>query len=72
MPTAVEPVAGGAKIRFTIHFREDGAARPQEFVDLIARWAGVDPAMRGLERLRVAWKGLPLGLDPGAGRSGSQ
>ena len=72
VPTAVEPVAGGAKIRFAIHFREDGAARPQEFVDLIARWAGVDPAMRGLERLRVAWKGLPLGLDPGAGRSGSQ
>ena len=69
---AIEAVAGEAKIRFTIHYREDGAARPQEFVDLIARWAGVEPAMRGLERLRIAWKGLPSGLDPGAGRSESQ
>jgi radical SAM-linked protein len=72
VPTAVEAVAGGAKISFTIRYREDGAARPQEFVDLIARWAEVDPAMRGLERLRVAWEGLPPGLDPGAGRSESQ
>jgi radical SAM-linked protein len=72
VPTAVEAVAGGAKISFTIRHRDDGAARPQEFVDLIARWAGVEPAMRGLERLRVAWKGLPPGLDPGAGRSESQ
>ena len=71
VPTAVEAVAGGAKISFTIHYREDGAARPQEFVDLIARWAGVEPAMRGLERLRVVWEGLPSGLDPGAERSES-
>ena len=72
VPIDTETVTGEAKIRFIIHYREDGAARPQEFVDLIARWAGVEPAMRGLERLRVAWKGLPSGLDPGAERSESQ
>lgn len=72
VPTAVLAMDGGAKISFTIHYREDGAARPQEFVDLIARWAGVEPAMRGLERQRVAWKGLPSGLDPGAERSESR
>ena len=71
VPTAVVAVAGGARIGFTIRYREDGAARPQEFVDLIARWAGVEPAMRGLERLRVVWEGLPPGLDPGAERSES-
>jgi hypothetical protein len=71
VPINTETVVGGAKLRFTIHYREDGAARPQEFVDLIARWAGIEPAMRGLERLRVAWKGLPSGLDLGAGRSES-
>jgi radical SAM-linked protein len=59
---------GGARVRFTVLHRDDGAARPQELVDLIARWAGVEPAMRGLQRLRVAWQGLPPGLGPGDGR----
>ena len=58
---AVEEVEGGAEVRFTVCHRQDGAARPQEFIDLIASWAGVDPAMRGLERRRIAWKGLPPG-----------
>jgi radical SAM-linked protein len=58
---AVEPVTGGAQVGFTIRPRADGAARPQEFIDLIARWAGVEAAMRGLERRRIVWKGLPQG-----------
>ena len=54
------PVEGGARLGFTIRHRSDGAARPQELIDLIAEWAEVEPAMRGLERLRIAWDhGLP-------------
>jgi radical SAM-linked protein len=49
------PMEGGARLGFTIHHRSDGAARPQELIDLIAEWAEVDPAMRGLERLGIAW-----------------
>jgi radical SAM-linked protein len=49
------PVEGGARVGFTIHHRSDGAARPQELIDLIAKWAEVEPAMRGLERLRIVW-----------------
>ncbi len=66
--TAAEPVADGARLRFTVRHRSDGAARPQEFVDLIARWAGADAAMRGLERVRIRWKGSPA-AEPRAGRS---
>lgn len=66
---AAEAVPGGAKLSFAIRHRDDGAARPQELIDLIATWAGVEPVMRGLERLRVTWKGLPPGPSPGAGRS---
>ena len=44
------PVEGGARLGFTIRHRSDGAARPQELIDLIAEWAEVEPAMRGLER----------------------
>jgi len=64
-----EPVPGGARVSFAIRHRDDGAARPQEFIDLIATWAGVEPVMRGLERRRVTWKGMPPGPSPGAGRS---
>ena len=49
------PVEGGARLGFTIRHRSDGAARPQELIDLIAEWAEVDPAMRGLERLGIVW-----------------
>jgi radical SAM-linked protein len=49
------PVEGGARVGFTIHHRSDGAARPQELIDLIAEWAEVEPAMRGLERLHIVW-----------------
>jgi radical SAM-linked protein len=64
-----EAVPEGARLSFAIRHRDDGAARPQEFIDLIASWAGVDPVMYGLERRRVTWKGLPPGPGPGAGRS---
>jgi len=50
------PVEGGAEVRFTIRHRSDGAARPQELIDLIAEWAQVEPVMRGLERRRITWK----------------
>ena len=66
---AVEAVPGGTRVSFVIRHRDDGAARPQELIDLIAGWAGVDPVMRGLERRRVVWKDLPPGPNPGAGRS---
>jgi len=66
---AAEAVPGGASLSFAIRHRDDGAARPQEFIDLIATWAGVEPVMRGLERRRVIWRDLPPGPSPGAGRS---
>jgi radical SAM-linked protein len=54
------PAEGGARVGFTIRRRSDGAARPQELIDLIAEWAEVEPAMRGLERLAIVWDhGLP-------------
>jgi radical SAM-linked protein len=59
------PHGDGAHVRFTVRHRTDGAARPQEFIDLIAGWAGVDAAMRDLRRARIAWKGLPRGDAPG-------
>ena len=66
---AAEAVPRGARLSFAIRHRADGAARPQEFIDLIATWAEVEPVMRSLERRRVTWKGLPPGPSPGAGRS---
>jgi radical SAM-linked protein len=62
---AAQPQAEGARVRFTVRHRDDGAARPQEFIGLIASWAGVDAAMRDLQRVRIAWKGLPRGDAPG-------
>jgi len=63
------PVDGGALLGFTIFHRADGAARPQEYVDLVARWARVAPVMRGLERRRIDWKGVPPAPGAGDGRS---
>jgi len=59
------PHGEGARVRFTVRYRADGAARPQEFIDLIAAWAGVDAVMRDLQRVRIAWRGLPTGVVPG-------
>ncbi|MBE0528820.1 MAG: DUF2344 domain-containing protein [Thermoleophilia bacterium] len=57
---------GGARLGFTIAHRQDGAARPQELIDLIAEWAEVEPVMRGLERRHITWDdGLP---SPAAGQ----
>ena len=53
---AVTPGEGGARLGFTIRHRSDGAARPQELIDLIAEWAQVEPVMRSLERVRITWE----------------
>ena len=59
-------VGDGAHLGFTISHRQDGAARPQELIDLIAEWARVEPVMRSLERRRITWDhGLP---SPAAGQ----
>jgi len=68
---AAEPAPGGTRLSFAIRHRDDGAARPQELIDLIATWAGVEPVMRCLERRHITWKGMPPGQSPGAGRSES-
>jgi len=66
---ATDAVAGGTGLRFTIRHSTEGAARPQEFIDQIAEWAGVEPVMYGLERRHITWQGLPSGPGPGDGRS---
>ena len=63
------PVDGGAQLGFTIHHRSDGAARPQELIDLIAEWAEVDAVMRSLVRERITWDDWPPDLSAGGGRS---
>lgn len=64
--TSARPVEGGAELGFTVRHRSTGAARPQEYVDLIAEWAGVEPVMRSLERVRVTWKDVPGAQAAGA------
>jgi radical SAM-linked protein len=66
---AATPVDGGVRLEFTIRHRSDGAARPQELIDLIAEWAEVDAAMRGFERRSIAWKDVPAAVSAGGGRS---
>jgi radical SAM-linked protein len=63
------PLDGGAQVGFTIRHRSDGAARPQELIDLIAEWAEVDPVMRSLVRLHITWDDWPPDLKSGSGRS---
>ncbi len=57
--TGVQRVTEGAKLMFAIRHRADGAARPQDYVDLIAEWARVEPVMRSLERLGITWEDVP-------------
>ncbi len=64
--TSVRAVTGGAVLGFAIRHRAAGAARPQEYVDLIAEWAEVDPVMRSLQRVRVAWEDMPRAQAAGA------
>jgi hypothetical protein len=62
-------VDGGARLEFAIRHRSDGAARPQELIDQIAEWAGVEAVMRGLERRSIIWKDVPPAVSEGGGRS---
>lgn len=64
-----ESIFCGASLGFTVAYRADGAARPQEFVGLIAQWARVDPSMRGLERRRIVWRNVPPAYVGGERRS---
>lgn len=59
------PVAGGCRLGFAVRHREDGAARPQEFVDVLATRLGIDMVMRALLRTHVTYQGLPEGSVPG-------
>jgi len=56
---AASAVSGGADVRFTVRHRSDGAARPQEVVDLLARRAGCAPVVHRLTRVSVSYQGLP-------------
>jgi radical SAM-linked protein len=62
---AVEAVPGGACVTFAVRHRSDGAARPQEVVDLLAGRAGCTPVLHRLTRLGVSYQGLPR--DNGSG-----
>jgi radical SAM-linked protein len=53
------PDGDATRLGFTVRHRQDGAARPQEFVDLVAGYAGVEAVMRALYRASVTYKGLP-------------
>lgn len=58
-------VPGGASVRFAVRHRSDGAARPQEVVDLLASRAGCEPVVHRLTRVSVSYEGLPR--DEGSG-----
>ena len=60
------PAQGGSRLGFAVRHRQDGAARPKEFVDVLAIRLGVDMVMRALLRTRVTYQGLPAGRAPGA------
>jgi radical SAM-linked protein len=59
------PAQAGSRLGFSVRHRRDGAARPQEFVDLLATRLGVEPVMRALVRTRVAYEDLPDGEASG-------
>ena len=60
------PAGDRCRLGFSVRHRRDGAARPREFVDLLATRLEVEPAMRALVRTRVAYQGLPSGVAAGA------
>jgi hypothetical protein len=69
--TSAQSTVGGAKLGFAIRHQATGAARPQDYVDLIAEWAGAEPVMYSLDRVRITWEDLPRtevagaeGVDP--------
>jgi hypothetical protein len=62
---AAHAVPGGARISFAVRYGSDGAARPQEVVDLLARRASCAPVMHRLTRTSVSYEGLPRGVVSG-------
>ncbi len=56
---------GGACVGFTVRYRTTGAARPQEFVGLVASRAGVEAVPQHMLRRRVVYTGLPAGFAGG-------
>jgi len=58
------PAQGGSRLGFAVRHRQDGAARPREFVDALAIRLGVDMVMRALLRTSVTYQGLPGGRAP--------
>lgn len=63
--TYVKAGESETELGFTIFHRHDGAARPQEYVDLIAEWAQADASMHDLTRVGIDWQGV---LRPETGR----
>jgi radical SAM-linked protein len=63
--TWCRPTQDGACIGFTVRHRSTGAARPQEFVSLVAGQAGLEAVARHLLRRRVVYTGLPAGFAGG-------
>jgi radical SAM-linked protein len=57
----------GSLLGFTVRYESAGAARPEEFVRLLAVRAGADPVMRDLVRTRVAYR-----ESRGHGRAGEE
>jgi radical SAM-linked protein len=63
--TWCRPTKDGVCVGFTVRHRSTGAARPQEFVSLVAGRAGVEAVARHLLRRRVVYTGLPAGFAGG-------
>ena len=62
---AAEAVPDGARLVFAVRHESDGAARPQEVVDLLAGRAGCAPVMHRLTRIGVSYEGLPRDMVSG-------
>ena len=62
---AAVAVPVGARLEFAVRHGCDGAARPQEVVDLLARRAGCEPVMHRLTRISVSYEGLPRDTESG-------
>ena len=62
---AAVAVPAGARLEFAVRHGRDGAARPQEVVDLLARRAGCEPVMHRLTRISVSYEGLPRDTESG-------
>jgi radical SAM-linked protein len=56
---AARPAVTGCVLSFTLVHRQDRAARPVEVVTLFARRLGIEPVVRDLRRVAVAYEGVP-------------